>query len=100
MGFGTLRIILIAALFLNAAMATVFLELASVRLRYECVRMQEHHRRLALESRRRMRKLAEAQRTENLLRRAESFGIRVRQARHIDMERPRRSGDVARAVGR
>ena len=89
----TLRMVLVAALLLNAALIVVYLEIASVRLRYETVRMQERVRKLALENRELARQAAEARRPENL-------GARdtdLRMPRHEDVQRPAMPENMVRA---
>ena len=76
--------VLVAVLLLNAAMVVVYMEIASVRLRYDLVRQQERARKLALENRELLRQAAEACQPEQL----EAGETDLRPSRHEDLQSP------------
>ncbi len=78
--------VLVAVVLLNLAMVVVYMELASVRLRYACVREEEHARSLALENRLLLGKVARAHGPGEISRSSHDGGIRVRQVRQEDVE--------------
>lgn len=94
-----LRTVLVAVLFLNAALLAVHREIAAVRLRYEAAEKQERLRSLALENRMLKCRLAEARRPQSIARRAAALGLDVREARQSDIERPGHGGPSAGGGG-